>query len=155
MKALSMNIRQREHADRRNTPRACLQLNLAVVYRQHEGRPTRPTFHGTTHDIGMSGLSLVVDRNLFDDGVVTVLLALPPEHTGASPKVITALAKMTYAIHSSRLDAFKIGLSFLEFKSDGKELLCAALMQGLEKVRVAEAEDAWSGLEGAASIDIS
>jgi hypothetical protein len=94
---------------------------------------------------------MVVDHNIFDDGVVTVLLALPPVQTGAPPKIITTLAAMTYAIHSSKLDAFKIGITFLEFKGDGKELLLAALLHELEQVRVAETESSWPGLEDAES----
>ena len=101
----------------------------------------------------MSGLSMVVDDSIFDDGIVTVLLALPPEHTGAPPKIITTLAEMTYAIHSSKLNAFKIGMAFLEFKSNGKEPLRAARLHELEKVRVTETENPWTGLKGAASIN--
>ncbi len=74
---------------------------------------------------------------------------------GAPPKIITTLAEMTYAIHSSKLNAFKIGMAFLEFKSNGKELLLAALLHELEKDRAAETEDLWTGLEGAASINFS
>lgn len=148
-----MSTSQREHADRRRTPRARLQLRLAVVYHQHEGRPTPPTYHGTSHDICMSGLSMVVDHNIFDGGAATVLLALPPVPAGAPPRIITTLAEMTYAIHSSRLNAFKIGMAFLEFKSNGKELLLAALLQELEKDRAAETQDLWTGLEGAAPVD--
>lgn len=148
-----MSTNQREHTDRRQNPRARLQLKLAVVYHQHEGRPAPPTYHGTTHDICMSGLSIVVDHNIFDGGVVTVLLALPPVPTGAPPKIITSLAETTYAIHSSKLNAFKIGMAFLQFKSDGKELLLAALLHELEQARAAETDDLWTGLEGAASVD--
>ena len=86
-------------------------------------------FHGKTHDISLSGLSLVVDYNVFQEGEVTVVLALPLAHAGAPPKVVTATAEMTYAIHSSKLDAFKIGLAFRAFRGDGKTLLEAALRQ--------------------------
>ena len=74
---------------------------------------------------------------------------------GASPKIITTLAEMTYAIRSSKLNAFRIGMAFLEFKSDGKELLRAALLHELEKVRVTETENPRTELKGAASIDFS
>ncbi len=120
---------QWENADRRASPRVRLQLRLAVVYPQHESRPYRPIYHGTSHDIGMSGLSMVVEDNAFHEGEVTVILALPPVHSWAAQKVITLSAKMTYAIHSSKLNAYKIGMSFLDFKADGRELLQAALSQ--------------------------
>lgn len=76
---------------------------------------------------------MVVDHNVFHDGEITVLLALPAVDAGARQKIITSTAEMTYAIHSSRLNAFKIGMLFLEFKADGKELLEAALRQALKQ----------------------
>jgi hypothetical protein len=90
-------------------------------------------FHGKTHDISMSGLSMVVDYNVFQEGEVAVVLALPPAYEGASRKVVTATAVMTYAVHSSKLDAFKIGLAFREFRGDGKQLLEAALRNALKE----------------------
>ncbi|MBE0626148.1 MAG: PilZ domain-containing protein [Burkholderiales bacterium] len=122
-----------ENADRREASRARLQLRLALIYPQREGRPSQPIYHAKTHDICLSGLSMVVDDNVYQEGEVTILLALPPVHSWASQKIITATAVMTYAIHSSKLGAFKIGMTFLEFKEDGKRLLQEALLQDLGK----------------------
>ena len=116
-----------QNADRRRGARARLRLRLAIVYPQRDGRATQPIYHGTTDDLGMSGLSMVTEDNVFYEGEVTVLLALPPVHGWAPQKIVEATAIMTYAIHSSKLHAFKIGMSFLEFKLDGRELLEAAL----------------------------
>jgi hypothetical protein len=82
----------------------------------------------------MSGLSLVADDNVFHEGEVTLLLALPPVHSWASQKIITATAEMTYAIRSSKFNGFKIGLTFREFKADARELLEASLRNALKKV---------------------
>ncbi len=120
---------QWKNAERREDPRSPLQLKLVVLYPQIEGRPARPMFHGKAHDISVSGLSLVVDYNVFQEGEVTVVMALPPAHDGAAPKVVTSTAEMSYAIHSSKLDAFKIGFTFHRFRGDGKALLEAALRQ--------------------------
>lgn len=133
MQAMSMTISQLENADRRANPRARLQFRVAIVYPQRAGDSYRPIYHGMTHDLCMSGLSMVVEDNVFHEGRVTVLLALPPVHGWAAQKVITATAEMTYAIHSSKLNAYKIGMTFVEFKADGKELLQAAVMQGLQR----------------------
>jgi hypothetical protein len=89
----------------------------------------------------MSGLSIVVDYNIFQEGEVTVVLALPPAHAGAPRKVVTSTAEMTYAIHSSKLKAFKIGMAFLKFKGNGKELLKAAIVHELRKVAVTGMQD--------------
>ena len=86
----------------------------------------------------MGGLSIVVDYNIFQEGEVAVVLALPPAHAGAPRKVVTATAEMTYAIFSSKLDAYKIGLAFRMFRGDGKRLLEAALQQALNDDDVAD-----------------
>jgi len=148
-----METSQWENADRRQGPRIRLKLRLAVVYPQRSGRPARPMFHGKTHDIGMSGLSLVVDYNVFEEGEVAVVLALPPEFTGAARKVITSAAEITYAIHSSKLDAFKIGFAFREFRGDGKALLEAVLRRELNKAGDTGIQRAGPGSRVTLSVD--
>ena len=150
---MRMTISQWEKADRREGPRVRLPLRLALIYPQREVRPARSMFHGKTHDIGMSGLSMVVDYNMFQEGEVTVVLALPLAHAGASRKVVTSTAEMTYAIHSSKLDAFKIGLAFREFRGNGKELLEAALRQALKQEADAGMQDSGLGSTPALPVD--
>lgn len=133
-----MEASQWEHADRREAPRKRLQLRLAIVYPEHEGRPVQPIYHANTHDACITGLSMVVDDNVFYEGEVTVNLTLPPEYGWAAQKTITATARMTYAIHSSKLNGFKIGMTFLQFKEDAKELLQAAILRESEKADVPE-----------------
>ncbi|MHB8666878.1 MAG: PilZ domain-containing protein [Burkholderiales bacterium] len=137
-----MRTSQRQSAERREDPRSCLRLKLVVLYPQTEGRPAKPMFHGKTYDLSMSGLSMVVDYNVFQEGEVTVVLALPAAHDGAPRKVVTATAEMTYAIHSSKLDAFKIGLAFRTFRGDGKALLGAALEHAFKDESADAAQDA-------------
>jgi hypothetical protein len=97
-------------------------------------------FHGKTRDLGMSGLSIVVDYNVFQEGEVMVVLALPPAYAGAPRKVITSTAVMTHALHSSKLGAFKIGLAFRKFRGNGKALLEAALRRARENETAAAME---------------
>jgi hypothetical protein len=130
---MRLTLSQWQNEDRRDGPRARVQLRVALVYPKRAGHPTPPVYHAKTHDICMSGLSMVVDENVFHEGEITVLLALPPEHSWAAQKIMTATAMMTYAIHSSKLDAFKIGMSFVNFKDNGKALLQKALEQELSK----------------------
>jgi hypothetical protein len=144
-----MKISQWKNADRREGPRGRLQLRLAMIYPQQEDRPARPMFHGKTRDIGMSGISIVVDYNIFQEGEVVVVLALPPAYAGAPRKVVTSTAEMTYAIYSSKLDAFKIGLTFRKFRGNGKALLEAALRHALKEDAVAEMQDPSEGFGAA------
>jgi c-di-GMP-binding flagellar brake protein YcgR len=113
--------------ERREDYRVPLKLKVAVVYHQHQDASTRPTYHGVTNDISLSGLSVVVDYNIFNEGEVTVLLAIPPEHHGGAQKIVEATAKMAYTVHSSDHGAFRIGMSFKVFKRNGMEHLKAAL----------------------------
>jgi len=113
MKNLANELR---HVDRRDERRVPLRLNVAVVYHQHADAATRPTYHGVTKDISMLGISLVVNFNIFNDGEVTLLLAIPPAHMGG-----------TQTVYSAEHEAFRIGLSFKAFKRNGKALLEAEL----------------------------
>lgn len=70
---------------------------------------------------------MIAEDNAFHEGRVTVFLALPPVHSWAAQQVIKATVEMTYAIHSSKLNGYKIGMTFVEFHEDGKELLQSAL----------------------------
>jgi c-di-GMP-binding flagellar brake protein YcgR len=116
-------------ADTRNEARVPLKFKVAIVYHQHEDKATRPTFHGRTHDISTQGLSIVVDQNVFNEADVTVLLAIPPAHVGMPQKIIEATARMVYTVFSSEHDAFRIGLTFGQFKRNGREFLNAIIDQ--------------------------
>ena len=144
---------QWKDADRRECPRSCLRLKLVVLYPQIEGRPAKPMFHGKTSDISMSGLSMLVDYNVFQEGEVTVVLALPPAHARGPRKVVTSTAEMTYAIHSSKLDAFKIGLAFRAFRGDGKALLEAVLQDALKQESVKGVQDPGARSEAILPLD--
>lgn len=133
MNVLVMQSDQRESPEKRESLRFRLQLRLAVIYPVRDGRPVHPIYHAKTHDIGMSGLSMVVDDNVFHEGEVTLLLTLPPVHPWAAQKIIEATARMNYSIHSSKLNAFKIGMKILGFKADGGMLLQAALQRASEQ----------------------
>ncbi len=153
IEANMMETSQWNNADRREHPRSSLRLKLVVLYPQTDGRPARPMFHGKTHDISMSGLSLVVNYNIFQEGEVKVVLALPPAHAGVPRKVVTYTAEMTYAIHSSKLDAFKIGLAFRAFRGEGRALLKAALQHALKQENVEGMQDPGARSEAIQPLD--
>jgi hypothetical protein len=118
-----------------------LEFKLALIYPERAGQPSRPMFNGKTCDISMSGVSIVVDYNICQEGEVALALALPPPHAGAARKVVTATAEMTYAIYSSKLQAYKIGLAFRKFRGNGKALLEAALRNALNEDAGPESEN--------------
>jgi hypothetical protein len=130
---MAMRLSQWKDADRRKGPRRHLQLRLAMIYPQYPSLPARPMFQGKTSDLGLSGLSIVVDYNVFQAGEVVIVLALPPAYAGAPRQLITATAVMTHALYSSKLGAYKIGLTFRKFRGNGKALLDLALRHALEE----------------------
>jgi len=97
---------------------------VAIVY-DHGDK--RPTFHGVTCDISLTGVSILTEHNIFTEEQVTLLLALPPRHHGQPKKVIEIRSAMVYTVHSAGHDMFRIGLSFLHFRDDGRKLLETAL----------------------------
>ena len=115
--------------EKRRSSRYPLQLRVAVVYHQHQDAATRPTYHGRTCDISLQGLSILVEQNVFHEGEVTVLIALPPVHPGIPQKIIEATAKMLYTVLSAEHDTFRIGLVFRHFKRNGRHLLRAAIAE--------------------------
>lgn len=116
-----------EVRERRAQGRVPLQLKVAVVYHQHLDDATRPTFHGVTNNVSPTGLSVVVDHNIFSEDEVTVLLAVPPQFAGARIKVIEATARMVYTVYSNEHYAFRIGMRFCQFKDDGLDILRGAI----------------------------
>ena len=113
--------------EKREEQRTPLRLKVAIVYHQHADAATRPTYHGLTSDVSLSGVSVVVDYNIFNEGEVTVLLAIPPAHPGGQQKIVEATAKMIYTAYSSEHEAFRIGMGGLRFKRNGRELLKEAI----------------------------
>ena len=119
--AISTEIKVKD--DRRDSRRVNLQLKVAIVYHHHADESTRPTFHGKTNNVSMTGISVVVAENIFSNNEVTVLLAVPPAHFGGTQKIVEATASMVYTVFSSEFDAFRVGLNFKQFKRNGKEIL--------------------------------
>lgn len=110
-----------------------LRLRVAVVYHRHRDEATRPTYHGYTNELSVSGLSVIVDHNVFSEDEVTVLLAIPPEHHGVPKKVVEATVQMIYTVYSPDHDAFRIGMAFKDFKEDGPQLLTEYVQRRMVK----------------------
>jgi hypothetical protein len=104
--------------NKRTHTRYLVRWRVAVVYEGGEGKRT---FHGRVNDISLGGLSIHCDYNIFHEGKVIVLLALPPLNAGAKEKILEINSRMNYTILSQKM--FRIGLEFLDFRSGDKRLL--------------------------------
>lgn len=109
--------------DQRKERRFPLRLRVAIVYHLHRDAANRPTFHGTSCDLSLTGVAVILDRNISNPEEVTVLLSIPPEHDQERHRIVEATAKIVYTVFSSKDDAFRVGLEFRNFKGNSKRLL--------------------------------
>lgn len=120
--------------DDRRSIRHPLKWKVAVVFDKTDNRPT---FHGVTHDISVDGASILTDLNIYAKQTLTMLLAIPPLHTGQRKTIVEIRARMMYTVLSSEFDCFRIGFHFESFKGDGRNTLekamsIRAIMRGLK-----------------------
>ncbi len=94
----------------------------AVVVNEHSSG--KNLYHGIVHDISTSGLSIVYDHNVHFSHLVIVLFSLP-----VTRRIIEVECRYVYTVHSSKHLNFRSGLTFTNFKRDGRR----ALMSWLEE----------------------
>ena len=89
----------------------------------HKNGEKNDTYHGRTHDLSVSGASILVDHNFFSMSEVLVLIAIPPLHAGQKETIVEIQCSMVYTVLDSKQSRFRIGLHFLHFKGEGKRIL--------------------------------
>lgn len=97
-----------------------MRWEVSVVFDESEGRPK---LFGRTHEVSVEGISIVTDSNIYSTEPVTILLAIPPQHTGQRKIIVEARSRMRYTVHSSDHGKFRIGIHFQSFKGNGRALL--------------------------------
>ena len=97
---------------------------VAIV---HERGGRSEIFHGRTHDLSVNGASIYVDHNIFSEEPVKVLLAMPPLTADQREIILEIHSRMAYTVLAANHHQFRIGLQFLRFKGDGRNLLAANL----------------------------
>ena len=106
--------------DHRSDARFHVRWKIALVFDELENRPT---YHGRTHDLSLTGTGMHTDVNLFTTAPVVVLLAPPPLHVGHRQKVIEIRARQVYAVYSGEASCFRLGFEFISFKGNGLTVL--------------------------------
>ena len=92
----------------------------------HKNMDRNDIFHGRTHDLSVSGASVFIHHNIFRPEVV-MLLAVPPLHAGQKETIIEIHCHMAYTVLDSEQSQFRVGLRFLSFKGDGRNILAKIL----------------------------
>jgi hypothetical protein len=93
---------------------------IAIV---HKNGDKHDIYHGRTHNLSVWGANILVDHNIFMMSEVVMLLAIPPLHPGQKETIIEIQCRMVYTVLASVQSQFRIGISFLYFKEDGKRIL--------------------------------
>lgn len=122
----------------RNNDRYLVRWKIAVVFDDAE---KRPTFHGRTDDLSLSGTGMHTDLNLFATMPVVILLAPPPLVVGQPLKLIEIQARQAYAVYSGAASCFRLGFEFIKFKDDG----LTTLKDQLKHHRPKMPHKPWSG----------
>ncbi len=110
--------------NRRQHPRYHLRWNVALELNR-DGELVHVM--GRTHDLSISGASILLPRDVHAMAVVPVMLAPPPLFTGQEAELIEAEARLVYSFLSPAHDSFRVGLSFLRFRGQGLEQLSKRL----------------------------
>ena len=107
-------------ADNRKHYRHPIHWRIALI---HKNGDKNDTYHGKTHDLSVTGASILVDKNIFVMSEVVILLAIPPLHAGQKETIVEVQCSMAYTVLDSEQSRFRIGLRFLHFKGEGKRIL--------------------------------
>jgi len=106
--------------EKREFKRYLVNWKVAVV---NEKSGQDHVFHGRARDISMGGLCLMSDHNLNIRNSVRVLIAVPPNSPKHPPHVVEVRSKLAYTVLEKGGKQFRIGITFLEFKGDGRLML--------------------------------
>jgi hypothetical protein len=84
-------------------------------------------YHGRTYDVSMSGISILLERNMLFTSEVVVLLAIPPIHQGLKETIVEIECNLTHSVLDSVHSQFRLGMKYIQFKGDGKRILSDVL----------------------------
>jgi hypothetical protein len=80
-------------------------------------------YHGRTHDLSLSSVSIFIEHNIFFTSEVVLLLAIPPMHQGKKETIVETQCSTTYTLLDSAHGQFRVGMKIMQFKGDGKAIL--------------------------------
>jgi len=117
---LPVSGQARRGPEHRQATRYSVNWKIALVF---EDKENKPTYHGRTHDLSLTGTGMLTGNNLYSESPVIILLAPPPLHVGERQKIIEIKAHQQYVVYSGAARCWRLGFAFLEFKNDGFNVL--------------------------------
>lgn len=106
--------KQRQHE------RYHLRWRIALIF---DESAENAVIQGKTLDLSLYGAAVHTQHHLFTGGSATVLLAPPLLSTSECQKIIEIKANVVYSVYSCDSMCFRIGLKFLEFVGNSREVL--------------------------------
>ncbi|MGB4468539.1 MAG: PilZ domain-containing protein [Azovibrio sp.] len=100
---------------------------VALVFDHFKDKAKNTTYHGTTHELSLSGCSLLTDYNVYSNHPLTLLISLPAESPLGKRKVLEIRARMCYTLLACDIDRFRSGIEFMNFKGDARHQLQQAI----------------------------
>lgn len=114
--------------DNRKNSRVSIRWRSAIVTEEN-GRQV--TTQGRTHDISITGVSVVSERNMPLLLSVTVYLLVHPGDQKHPQLIVEAQGKIMNSVFSSQQGGFRLGIHFIKFAGDSKQLLLKHLPKEL------------------------
>ena len=112
------------NSDKRNEFRHPFHWRVAIVDKSNS---KNEIYYGQTRDLSLSGVSILLDHNIFFTSDVIILLAIPPIHSGEKETILEIQCNTKYILLDSEYGQFRLGMSFTHFKGEGKDILSNSL----------------------------
>ena len=113
---------QRKFRDIHNESHPHFKWHAEVLVDGHD------VFQGIVKDISMLGLNLVLDHNLQNSKLVKLHIHVPPLDTSSPHHVLEVSGKITSTVFDSGEEAFRSGISFIQFTLDSDQTYLQSLL---------------------------
>lgn len=89
-------------------------------------------YHGRTHDLSLTGINILIGRNIFFTSDVIILLSIPPMHYQEKKTTTVEIqCSVLHTVLDSVHSEFRLGMKFTHFRRDGKRILSDILSKQL------------------------
>lgn len=106
--------------DKRKTPRVLVHWRSAIVFAAN-GEQSK--IEGISHDVSSDGVSVICHRNIPANRAVMVYLLIRTGDRDKPEMVVEAQGKVIYCVLSGEQGGFRVGIEFLKFAGEGKNIL--------------------------------
>ena len=118
------NIGKSGTKEGRSNPRYRVFWRIVIIYNK-DGKQN--IFHGHTYDLSINGACIYSDHNIYVEEDVAMTIEVNSLHLNKKNSVIGVKCRMLYNILSSNYSKYRIGVEFIEFAGNGKNILKEAL----------------------------